>query len=203
VLALLGLLSVIVGGYVLYRRTQAKIDDARTEIETIIPTPPDSSGDEGGAVDDDENGNTAVGDTVVHEPPDDQPPADEPPLTGTGGESSGASSEPPGPTTEEGGAKVLHRFLKAMGKGDTDQMQRLMAHNGVFPYDIELLGQGDAWTVEYKIVEQDRINDEKYTYVVEDHMMDAEGIEFMDIWHFTLEYASDYWVITEITIEHP
>ena len=142
-------------------------------------------------------GDATVDDTTGQQPGD-RSGADD---ATSGADWSTSTEEAPGPLTEEGGAKVLHRFLKAMGQFDAKQMRKLVAHDGVIPFDPELLGQGDAVTQSYNVVEHTRVSDNKHTYVVNENLKDYEGIEFTQVWHFTLEYVSNDWVITQITID--
>lgn len=192
----LGLIAVGVVGYVLMKRVPA--DPEAGVLGAIIAML--QSGSQDGT-----QGDATVDDTTGQQPGD-QSAADD---ATSGDESqmmdpedpSTSTEEAPGPLTEEGGAKVLHRFLKAMGQFDTNQMRKLVAHDGVIPFDPELLGQGDAVTQSYDVVEHRRVSDQKHTYVVNENLKDYEGIEFTQVWHFTLEYVSNDWVITQITID--
>lgn len=183
----LGMIALGVGGYVLIKRAPA--DPEAGVLGAIVAMLQSASQD-------DTQGDATVDETTGQ--PGDQSPADDSP---DGTDASTSIDEAPGPLTEEGGAKVLHRFLKAMGRLDTKQMRKLVAHDGVIPFDPELLGQGDAVTESYDVVEHTRVNDTKYTYVVNENLKDYEGVEFTQVWHFTLEYVSNDWVITEITTE--
>jgi hypothetical protein len=188
----LGLIVVGVGGYLLMKRLPA--DPEAGVLGAIIAMLQSASQD--GTQDGTQSDGTV--DDTTGQQPGDQSGADD--VT-SGTDSSASTEEAPGPLTEEGGAKVLHRFLKAMGQFDTAQMRKLVAHDGVIPFDPELLGQGDAVTQSYDVVEHRQVSDRKHTYVVNENLKDYEGIEFTQVWHFTLEYVSNYWVITEIRID--
>ncbi len=202
VLFVLGLIAVGAAGYVFFKQAQNGPDAG--VLGAIIGALQAGDTEVGGGDDSNTDGSVDRESRPLGDP--DASGGDSSTATGVGEGStvgrSGTGSADVGPLTEEGGAKVLHRFLKAMGQRDTAQMERLMAHSGVLPFDIDLLGQGDAVTHSYDVVKHERVHDRKYAYVVNERLKDFEGIEFTEVWRFTLEQMGGDWVITSITIDH-